>query len=223
MRNIPVWVQKLETPVWGDNPPGWEETPECVHTQDPYNIKRHAKRPFRPVVYWDAFSQGMLRYITLDELREHPEQAIKCLMAAILKRDDELRQKGEDELEPRLAKLIFGWILARHPITQKHAITLLQQNPTMWERMMINHWAGRHGRRIILRHAAIKALFLVTYLDEPWLNVTKRVCPCGDSHLDSNKVVALCQPKLETDVRILRRLLRDCQITLPFESGAHVG
>ena len=79
----------------------------------------------------------------------------------------------------------------------------------------------RHGKPgcpvTPMRRAAIKALVLLVYLKHSWREITRKVCPCGDPHLDWNRVDARCQPKLEAQVRLLKRLLRDCNIEL---SGA---
>lgn len=87
---------------------------------------------------------------------------------------------------------------------------------TLWDEMMISLWAGKHGRPVSLRHAAIEALFLRVLLEMPWEQITRRVCPCGNDHVPG-LIKMSCQPKLETEVRMLKRLLEQANITLSLD------
>lgn len=116
-----------------------------------------------------------------------------------------------------MLKLIFGWIYARRPLTYKIAEESLRLPRPLFERALLLWWSGKQGRPVTLRHAAVKALLRREYVKETWEETTKRLCPCGKSHthIDRHIVQAECQPKLEANVRSLKRLLQDCGIQLP--------
>jgi hypothetical protein len=181
-------------------------------------------------------------------LNDHPELAGNILLARLCRRFIELHAHGErfdqdnirnlvsharsslsrNKLKQLLApqqfeqvmtiRLIFGWIYAQRPITTRAAKQLLRVVTDLFMRATILWWAGKQGRPVILREAAIRALIRREYLEKPWLEITRRVCPCGRRHVGTdctNRAKAECQPKLETEVRILKHLLRDCRIALP--------
>jgi hypothetical protein len=60
-------------------------------------------------------------------------------------------------------------------------------------------------------------LFLREYLQKPWIEITRRVCPCGNRHTNG-RILTLCRPVLQAEVRILKGLLRSCKIELREES-----
>lgn len=155
-----------------------------------------------------------ITYPTEQQLDETPDRAVGVLLWQVWLRLFDISRSG-GPIEPSLSKLLFEWVYARRPLSRKAAIRLAQLEHHEWEQNMILMWAGKRGRPIVLRKAAIAALFRREYLGKRWLDVTRRVCPCGDSHGDPNKVFAACQPKLEAEVRILKRLLRACNIDFP--------
>lgn len=101
-------------------------------------------------------------------------------------------------------------------MTKKQAQPLLEQTGDPEELESILYWAGKRGRPVTLRQSAILALVRKHYLSETWEQVTKAVCPCSGNHT-RELVRSQCQPKIEAEVRILKRLLRDCKIVLPDE------
>lgn len=132
-------------------------------------------------------------------------------------------------------EILFRWIYAQPAIKNKDAHPLMLQalcddddpdyvdaDPvTMWDEMILFLWAGKAGRPVSLRHAAIEALFLRVQLGKPWEQIIRRVCPCSKNHTPE-MIKLTCQPKLETEVRILKRLLKDAKITLPLERMVYI-
>lgn len=181
-------------------------------------------------------------------LDDHPELAGNILLARLCGRFFELHAHGErfdqdtirnlvsharsslsrNKLKQLLAqqqfewvmtiRLIFAWIYAQRPIKTREAEKQLRVVTDLFTRARILWWAGKQGRPVILREAAIQALIRHEYLEKPWLEITGRVCPCGRPHAVKDctyRTMAECQPKLETEVRMLKHLLRDCRIALP--------
>ena len=114
----------------------------------------------------------------------------------------------------RTCQTQMGWIEARRPLTRKAGNWLLEDAKDSGEVAKIKYWSGRRGRPVTLRKPAIMALMRREYLQKPWNEVTRKVCPCGKEH-NEDRVRNECQPKLQTVVRILKGRLRDCKITLP--------
>jgi len=116
--------------------------------------------------------------------------------------------------------LWWGTPTGQRPVAPRPAevVPLLPRDADELQRARLLWWGGKRGRPITLRHAAIMALVRREYLNKPWLEVTRRICPCGRSHVgadDTLRTKAECQPKLQAEVRILKRLLRECKIKLP--------
>ena len=155
----------------------------------------------------------VMLHISADDLNNNREYAVGILNYELYeRRRREPPFTGiETQHDQCFRELEFGWISGE---TYRTARTRVEIDGELIH-------PGRPGRPVSpMRRAAIKALVCQLYLKKSWLEITKRVCPCGDSHLDSNKVVALCQPKLETQVRFLKRLLKDCDIQLTGELPA---
>ena len=151
--------------------------------------------------------------ITFKELEENPSLARKLLLGLWFQRLTQMQTPCADREVDSMTKLIFDWIFARRPLTREAAERLLQQQPDAddFERLLILTWAGKPSRPITKRQAAIEALFRREYLQKSWMEVTRRVCPCGNSHTQE-RVLLHCRPVLQAEVRHLRRLLRDCKI-----------
>jgi hypothetical protein len=148
-------------------------------------------------------------------LEQNPERAVGVLVTAVWLRLFDIMHSSEAAPPPAIFELLWKWIYAREPLKRKVAMALAQRQGDHWTRNMILMWAGKRGRPIKLRRASIMALFRREYFKKPWREVTRRVCPCGKSHLDPNKVTEVCQPRLEADVRNLKRLLHECGIKFP--------
>ena len=151
--------------------------------------------------------------ITFKELEENPSLARKLLLGLWFQRLTQMQTPCADRELDSMAKLIFEWIFARRPLTREAAERFLRQQPDAedFERLLILTWTGKRGRPITKRQAAIEALFRREYVQKSWMEITKRVCPCGHPHT-KERVLMQCQPALQAEVRHLRRLLRDCRI-----------
>ena len=158
--------------------------------------------------------------VTSQDIENNPSLAIGVLLDSLWWRAVEIHHSNgftKQQLKG-VFKLLHEWVYARGPLTIEAALKLAEQKSTKWEQNMILMWAGKRGRPIKLRHAAIEALFLKEYLNKRWLEVTRRVCPCGKSHVGpdgTNYAKANCQRNLETVVRILKKLLRADKIDFP--------
>lgn len=156
------------------------------------------------------------RRLDLVELEKNPERGIDvleyCLSMSLSQ--ENLRDPTWRERSLGLAE---DWIDARVPLKVKEAKRLQDELMGTCEGQefdRIRRNAGKRGRPVTLRKAAVMALMRRHYLRKPWKEVTPRVCPCGLEHT-RERVLTQCQPKLQAEVRILKRLLRDCSITLP--------
>jgi hypothetical protein len=169
-----------------------------------------------------------LMFITLQQLDETPELGIYVLRYAMHMtlgdnatawacRNSVWTQVGgqyDAHWEHCYGKL-KEWIESRPPLTIKAAKKLLEEEEADdIEVQLMMERAGKPGPPVILRHATIMALMRRHYLHKSWEEVTKRVCPCAQPHT-IGRVRAQCQPRLEAEARILKRLIRGCKITLP--------
>ena len=120
-------------------------------------------------------------------------------------------------------ELEMGWIGARQPLKLSKAGRLLTKPARTDlgeyfvdenERSTIRYWAGKRGRRTKLRKAGIMALMRRHYLRKPWKEITARVCPCGGNH-DDPRVMKYCILSLQSERRMLKRLLAKLKILLP--------
>lgn len=152
------------------------------------------------------------RCLSTEELEENPERGLDVLRYCLDMCPSE--NWRDPRWRKRAVELKMGWIEARRPLPLKVAEESLAKAKDFTEAMTIRYWAGRRGRPVINRQAAIKALVLLHYLDNPPEEVTKLVCPCGLEHND-DRVRTQCMPTLKSEVRFLNRLLRDLNITLP--------
>ena len=111
--------------------------------------------------------------------------------------------------------LLFEWIFWQPALTFKEASQLLQQcqgkADADFDRRLIVARAGRKGPPVTKRGAAIAALFRREYLQKPWEEISRRVCPCGERHTNE-RVMTQCKPRLQAEVRHLKQLLRRCEI-----------
>jgi hypothetical protein len=155
--------------------------------------------------------------LDLDELEKFPERGIDVLGYCL----SMFSYQNWRNPDPRWRKLSIEleeeWIDAREPLTRKAANRLLNELAHThygMEALRISSAAGKGGRPVKLRKAAIMALMWRHYLRKPWKEITLRVCPCGREHT-FDLLLDECQPKLKVVVRILKRLLRELKITLP--------
>jgi hypothetical protein len=166
----------------------------------------------------------------LDELEKFPERGINVLdyCSTMSLSHENLRNPRWRE---RSLELHEEWLDARKPLSKKEANRLLAELTGTCEggeALRISSAAGKGGRPVKLRKAAIMALMRRHYLQKPWKEITLEVCPCGQEHT-GDMVEFDCKPKLQVVVRILKRLLRELKITLPekprvftTDSTAHV-
>jgi hypothetical protein len=147
-------------------------------------------------------------HITAEDLDANPEYGVGILNYELHERRRRDPYRGiDDPLDKAFRELEFNWISGEKYGSQAF------KKPVFEDGYLVQ--SGKRGRPVSpARTAAIKGLVLKLYLQKPWLEITKRVCPCGESHGDPNKVVALCQPKLDAQVVFLRRLLKRCDIQL---------
>lgn len=166
----------------------------------------------------------------LDELEKFPERGIDVLdySSTMSLSHENLRDPRWRE---RSLELHGEWLDARKPLTLKEANRLLDELTGTCEggeALRILSSAGKGGRPVKLRKAAIMALMRRHYLHKQWKEITVLVCPCDREHT-MDLLLDECQPKLQVVVRILKRLLRELKITLPekprvfsTDSTAHV-
>ncbi len=152
----------------------------------------------------------------LDELEKFPERGIDVLdySSTMSVSHQNLRNP---QWRKRSLELHEEWLDARKPLTLKKAKRLVDELTGTCEggeALRISTAAGKGGRPVKLRKAAIMALMRRHYLRKPWREITVLVCPCGREHT-MDMVDFECQPKLQVVVRILKRLLRELKITLP--------
>jgi len=87
------------------------------------------------------------------------------------------------------------------------------------ERDRILWFSGKAGPPFTKRLAAVHALLYREYFTRDWDEITKAVCPCGKDHdrrtVWNNRIFDSHRETLQTQVRLLGRVLRDCQIELP--------
>lgn len=158
------------------------------------------------------------RPLDLDELEKFPERGIDVLKyCSTVSFWREFRANPDPRWRELHLKLEEEWMDARQPLTRKKADRLLDElmyTHEGGESLRILGAAGKRGRPVKLRKAAIMALMRRRYLDKPWKEITLQVCPCGQEHT-GDRVEFDCKPKLQVVVRILKRLLRELKITLP--------
>src|ERR1700693_1432900 len=92
--------------------------------------------------------------LSLEELERNPGRGIDVLefCSAMSLNRENLRDPLWRE---RSLELKMDWLEARRPLTRTEAKRLLEETDDYEEYEMIQHWAGRHGRPITLRKAAI--------------------------------------------------------------------
>lgn len=150
--------------------------------------------------------------IMFKELEENPSLARKLLLGLWFQRRTQMPRPCADCEVDSMMKVMLEWIFARRPLSRKAAEKILRQQPDDdFDRLLVRQWAGKRGRPITKRQAAIEALFRREYLHKSWMEVTSRVCPCGHPHT-RERVSLQCQPALQAEVRHLKRVLRDCKI-----------
>ena len=152
----------------------------------------------------------------LDELEKFPERGIDVLDYCSTMSLGH-KNLSDPRWRERSLKLHEEWMDARKPLTLKRAKRLMDELTGTCEggeALRILSAAGKRGRPVKLRKAAIMALMRRHYLGKPWMEITVVVCPCGRQHT-MDMVQSECQPKLQVVVRILKRLLRELKITLP--------
>lgn len=157
-----------------------------------------------------------------EELERNPELGLDVLEYYLHKsiNSENLRKPLWAKLAHELA---MGWLDARQPLKFSKAGRLLAKAAGTDlgedfvdenERSTIRYWAGKQGRRTKLRKAGIMALMRRHYLDKPWKEITARVCPCGENHNDP-RVMKYCTLSLQSERRMLKRMLAELKITLP--------
>lgn len=150
--------------------------------------------------------------LSLEELEPNPERGLDVLRYCVYR--SFLENLHNPPAIKASIKLQADWIEARRPLTKKAAMWLLDEVKDIVNAVKILHWTGTRGHPVTLTKAAIMGLTRQHYLKKPWNEVTKRVCPCGLEH-SVNRVLTQCHPRLEAEVTNLRRVLRQCEITLP--------
>lgn len=152
----------------------------------------------------------------LDELEKSPERGIDVLDYCSTMSLSH-KNLSDPRWRERSLELHEEWMDARKPLTLKKAKRLMDELTGTCEggeALRISSEAGKRGRPVKLRKAAIMALMRRHYLQKQWKEITLEVCPCGRVHT-GDMVAFDCQPKLQVVVRILKRLLRELKITLP--------
>jgi hypothetical protein len=151
-------------------------------------------------------------HVTSEDLHDNPDYAVGILNYAF--RERLRRDKNFEDIDPLrercYRRLERGWIFGEQfgGRDTKAPVREVVNGCTL-------SMPGKPGRPVTpIRHAAIWALVRKLYLKETWFEVTCKVCPCGDSHDEAFKVVALCQYLLDPHVRFLKRLLKGCDINL---------
>lgn len=152
--------------------------------------------------------------ITAEDLEANPDYGVAILNFALHERRRCEEYRGiEDPLQTVFRELEFLWIYGER-LWGKDSSAAIYEDDYLVQ-------PGRKGRPVTqTRRAAMNAYVRRLYLKKKWLEIVRRVCPCGGSHLDSNSVVASCQPKLEVQVMALKRLLKKCEIQLSGELPA---
>lgn len=154
------------------------------------------------------------RRLSALELEQNPERCLDVLRYCLRKRTT-FEKLRDPRWMRRAIELKMGWLEAWKPLTHKEADLLLEKTHDFAEKAKIIYWRGRHSPPVTKRKAAIKACVLRKYIPKlSWGELTRRFCPCGYKH-DDDLVQSQCQPSLKSIVTMLRRLLRDCGITLP--------
>jgi len=158
-----------------------------------------------------SLDQTCLKTLMYDWIEPVPARSLKLAKS--------LLAAGEhrDPLSETLRKFLQLAQTSRQIRDALPVTMLLQGNAKLATTARILWSAGKRGRPIKLRQAAVRALIRRTYLHKPWLEITRRVCPCGKSHVGvagTYRAKAECQPKLQSEVRILKRLLRECKVEL---------
>lgn len=152
--------------------------------------------------------------VTAEDLDRNADYGVAILNFALHERRHQHGYHGiDDPMDKLFRELEFLWIYGER-LWGKDAMS-----PVYDEGYLVQ--PGRRGRPVTqTRRAAINAYVRRLYLKKEWLEVTRRVCPCGAPHRDPNAVVAVCQPKIEVQVMGLKRLLKQCEIQLPGELPA---
>jgi hypothetical protein len=156
------------------------------------------------------------RPLDLDELEKFPERGIDILDYLLREsfcqnwrnpRWGELSQQLEEE-----------WMDARKPLTRREGNRRL--NELMYtdyglDIQKIWEHAGKGGRPVKLRKAAIMALMWQRYLGKSMKEITIRLCPDHREHGEDQ--LYKCMAKFKAEMSTLRSLLDELKITLPDE------
>jgi hypothetical protein len=164
--------------------------------------------------YWHMEGgQLVLRFAnpTVHDFNQYPELAIDVLVCTIFTRSVEISPPGEYGVPPHhLLQVLWDWLYCAQPLDGMAAI----EPSNLWNRTVALTHIRKRGRPIESRHTAVKALFRREYLKKSWADVTRFLCQCGEAHDDKQKFKK-CQDNIESQVRILRKVLRKCDIAFP--------
>jgi hypothetical protein len=160
------------------------------------------------------------RPLSVGDLEQNPGRCLDVLRYC-LRKYTTFDKWWDPRWVEKAIELKMGWLEAWRPLTFKEADLLLEKTRAVAERVKILYWRGRRGRPATKRKAVVKAYVLQNYSpDLSGDELTRRFCPCGLEH-DHDRVQDQCLPSLKSELTMLRRLLRDCEIKLPEHPMVH--